>query len=146
VRRLVFDTNIYIDWINDGAHEDLLLQRDAVKYLSSVVVMELRAGAFRARDARIVDQLEHAFSRANRLLTPSRAAWSQAGQVLCRLQEQRGYNLGGRRAIAHDVLLAVSARAIGAFVVTQDGRDFRAIASVYAFNLIVVHDPAVGGD
>jgi hypothetical protein len=29
VRRLIFDTNIYIDWINDGEHDDLPRVRSA---------------------------------------------------------------------------------------------------------------------
>ena len=46
MRRLVIDTNIYIDWFNAGRHEDILFQDNAVKHLSAVVLMELRAGAF----------------------------------------------------------------------------------------------------
>ena len=33
MRRLVIDTNVYIDWFNDGRHEDVLFQRDAIKHL-----------------------------------------------------------------------------------------------------------------
>ena len=138
MRRLVFDTNIYIDWINQGEHEDVLFQPEAVKYLSSVVLMELRAGAFRARDVRLIERLETTFAKADRLLVPSRRAWSIAGTVLRGLHVERGYNLDGRGAIVNDVLLAVSAREMGAFVVTQNERDFRAIAAVYPFGLIVV--------
>ena len=34
MRRVVIDTNIYIDWFNAGRHEDVLFQHDAVKHLS----------------------------------------------------------------------------------------------------------------
>ena len=98
MRRLVFDTNIYIDWINQGEHEDVLFQPEAVKYLSSVVLMELRAGAFRARDVRLIERLETTFAKADRLLVPSRRAWSLAGTVLRGLHVERGYNLDGRGA------------------------------------------------
>jgi hypothetical protein len=37
MRRLVVDTNVYVDWLNLGLHEELLFQRDGVKYLSAVV-------------------------------------------------------------------------------------------------------------
>jgi predicted nucleic acid-binding protein len=63
MRRVVVDTNVYIDWFNAGRHEDVLLQRDAVKHLSAVVLMELRAGAFTARDRRLVQRVESAFLR-----------------------------------------------------------------------------------
>ncbi len=46
MRRLVIDTNLYIDWLNAGRHEAALFQRDAVKYLSAVVMLELYAGPF----------------------------------------------------------------------------------------------------
>jgi predicted nucleic acid-binding protein len=41
MRRLVFDTNVCIDWINAGRHEAVIFQREAVRHLSAVVVMEL---------------------------------------------------------------------------------------------------------
>jgi len=31
MRRLVIDTNIYIDWFNAGRHETILFERDTVK-------------------------------------------------------------------------------------------------------------------
>jgi hypothetical protein len=54
MRRIVIDTNLYIEWLNAGRHEAVLFQRDAVKYLSAVVMLELYAGAFSPRDRRIV--------------------------------------------------------------------------------------------
>jgi len=44
MQRVVIDTNVYIDWINEGQYEAVLFQRDSVKYLSAVVIMELSAG------------------------------------------------------------------------------------------------------
>ena len=40
MRRVVIDTNLYIDWLNAGRHEGVLFQRDAVKYLSAVVMLD----------------------------------------------------------------------------------------------------------
>jgi hypothetical protein len=34
MRRLVIDTNVYIDWFNAGLHEEILFQRDMVKHLT----------------------------------------------------------------------------------------------------------------
>jgi predicted nucleic acid-binding protein len=64
MRRVVIDTNVYIDWFNAGRHEDVLFQRDGVKHLSAVVLMELRAGAFAVWDRRLVQRVESAFARA----------------------------------------------------------------------------------
>ena len=138
MRRLVIDTDVYIDWLNEGRHEDVLFQRDAVKYLSAVVLMELRAGAVSRADRRLVQRLETAFERAGRILTPSRAHFAEAGDTLRRLQIEAGYNTRGSRSIANDVLIALSARSIGATVVTRNGRDYRAIERVRSFRLTVV--------
>jgi predicted nucleic acid-binding protein len=138
MRRLVIDTNVYIDWLNKGRHEGVLFQRDAVKYLSAVVLMELRAGAVLRGDRRVVQRLETVFERAGRILTPSQALFAQAGDTLRRLQVEVGYNIGGSHSIANDVLIALSARSIGAAVVTENERDYRAIEKIGSFGLIIV--------
>jgi predicted nucleic acid-binding protein len=138
MRRLVIDTNVYVDWINAGRHEDVLFQTEAVKYLSAVVLMELRAGAFAASDRRLVRRLQAAFEKAGRILVPTGAVLDEAGETLRRLQAERGYNLASSHSIANDVLIALSARASGAVVVTQNARDFRAIQAIRPFRLEVV--------
>lgn len=138
MRRVVIDTNIYIDWFNAGRHEAVLFQRDAVKHLSAVVLMELRAGAFAARDRRLVEGVESAFERAGRILLPTRRVFGEAGDVLRRLQARRGFHLATSQSIVNDVLIALSARSIGATVVTQNAGHYRAIQAVSAFHLIVI--------
>ncbi len=137
MRRLVVDTNLYVDWLNHGLHEEILFRRDAVKYLSAVVVMELRAGAFLRGDRRTLARLEAAFERAGRVLVPTRAVYADAGDTLRRLQAERGYQVATGRSIVNDVLIALSARSIGATVVTQNERDYRAIQSVRRFRLAI---------
>ena len=66
MRRLVIDTNVYIDWFNAGRHDEIVFQRDTVKHLSVVVLMELRAGAFSASDRRLVRRVESAFEKTGR--------------------------------------------------------------------------------
>ena len=136
MRRLVIDTNVYIDWLNKGRHEDVLFQRDAVKYLSAVVLMELRAGAFRPADRRVLDRLQGTFERAGRVLAPTRMVFVEAGDTLRRLHAQ-GYDSLAGHSIVGDVLIALSARSIGATVVTRNARDYRAIAKVRPFRLSI---------
>jgi predicted nucleic acid-binding protein len=138
MRRVVIDTNIYIDWFNAGRHADVLFQRDAVKHLRAIVLMELRAGAFGVRDRRLVQRVESAFARAGRILLPSRRVFGDAGDVLRRLQARRGFQLAASHSIVNDVLIALSARSIGATVVTQNGGDYRAIQAVSPFQLVVI--------
>ena len=138
MRRIVIDTNLYIDWLNAGRHEDVLFQRDAVKYLSAVVMLELYAGAVSLHDRRIVRSLVAAFDRADRVLVPSGTVYEDAGHVLRALQESRGSHVAGFHSLVNDVLIALSARMIGATIVTSNARDFTAIRTIRPFKLNVV--------
>ena len=138
MRRVVIDTNLYIDWLNEGRHEEVLFQRDAVKYLSTVVLLELYAGAFSPRDRRVLRGIVAAFERADRMLIPSGAVWEDAGHVLRTLRTSRGSVGGGYPSLVNDVLIALSARAIGAIVTTSNERDFAAICRVRPFKLAIV--------
>lgn len=138
MRRIVIDTNIYVDWLNSGRHELVLFQPDAVQYLSIVVKMELAAGAFSREDRRLVERITRPFARADRILLPSLQVYEEAGGVLRELQESRGYNLVGAHSLVNDVLIALSARSIGATVITQNERDFLAIRGIRAFKLVLI--------
>jgi predicted nucleic acid-binding protein len=138
VRRLVIDTNVYVDWINAGRHGDVVFEVGAVKYLSAVVLMELRAGAFAAGDRRLVRRLREVFEKQGRILVPTGAVFDEAGETLGRLQAERDYDLASSHSIVNDVLIALSARASGAVVVTQNESDFRAIQTIRPFRLEVV--------
>lgn len=137
MRHVIIDTNVYIDWFNTRRHEAVVAQSGVVFHLSAVVLMELRAGAS-GRDVLAVDRLEKTFRKARRILLPSFAVFSEAGEILRRLRVERHYDLGARQSIVNDVLIALSARSIGAMVATRNERDFRAIQSLRRFDLRVV--------
>lgn len=138
MRRLVLDTNLYIDWLNTGTHETILFQPDAVKFMSTVVMMELLAGAHVAHDRTRLHDLFTTFTKLGRIITPSSANYQEAGDVLRQLQTVHGYHLQKSRSLANDVLIALSARTVGGTVVTQNTQDFLAIQSIRAFKLSLV--------
>jgi predicted nucleic acid-binding protein len=78
------------------------------------------------------------FEKAGRLVVPSATVFAEAGEALRRLQSEKGYNLASTPSLVGGVLIALSARAIGAVVITQNERDFRAIQSVRPFSLEIV--------
>lgn len=135
MRRLIVDTNLYIDWLNAGKHETILFQPDAVKFMSAVVMMELLAGACSTRDRTRLHDLFATFTKLGRIVTPSSATYQEAGDVLRQLQATQGYQLRQSHSLANDVLIALSARSIGGTVMTQNKRDFLAIQSIRAFKL-----------
>jgi predicted nucleic acid-binding protein len=126
-RKIVLDTNLYIGWLNAGLHPALMLGAGLVRYLSAVVNMELRMGAKTLPARRALDQLVRAYRVAHRVVVPTAEQFDEAGQVLQRLREE---GLETRRAsLVNDVLIALTARGIGATVLTAD-RDYEAVRSV----------------
>lgn len=138
MRGIIVDTNVYIDWINDGAYEEVFLQSGVVSYMSAVVLMELAAGASSPQDRGLVRGLHATFRRLRRLVAPSAAVFTDAGEVLCRLRAERGFTLSASNTIVNDVLIALSARSIGATVVTQNERDYKAIQAMRPFKVLIV--------
>ncbi|HEV8712306.1 MAG TPA: PIN domain-containing protein [Candidatus Binatia bacterium] len=138
MERVVFDTDLYIDWLQEGLREELILERTFLRHMSTVVLLELRAGAFTPAAIRVVENLYATFSRARRLLAPTPATFWQAGAILATLQRRLGYDLKKRTRLVNDCLIALSSRQVGATVFTRNARDFEAIRRVAPFKLIVV--------
>ena len=71
MRRVVIDTNLYIDWLNAGRHEAVFFEPGVVKYLSAVVMMELLAGTNSDRDRKLLNGVTDTFGKLGRIVTPS---------------------------------------------------------------------------
>lgn len=138
MERVIFDSDLYIDWINVGLREELLLDRWFIRYMSTVVLLELQAGALEPAAAKAVDDLYRTFTRTGRLLSPSPDTFWRAGSVLRVLQRRLGFDLRSRFRLVNDCLIALSSRQIGATVVTRNERDFRLIQEFVPFSLVVV--------
>jgi predicted nucleic acid-binding protein len=97
-----------------------------VRHASAIVLMELSAATSAPRTAPVIDELRHAAEVTGRLHAPSRGVWQRAGVVLRQL---RAAGFETRRAsLVNDVLIALSARELGATLVTRDASDHAAIA------------------
>lgn len=106
-----------------------------VRYLSTVVHMELAVGARTLPARRALNQLVRAYRSGDRLLVPDADAFARAGELLQRLRDS-GREIR-RASLVNDVLISISARSIGASVLTAD-RDFQAIAEVFDFRLKLI--------
>jgi len=106
--------------------------------MSTVVLMELRAGAFTPTATRAVEDLHTTFSRTRRLLAPTSDIFWRVGAVLATLQRRYGYDLKGRLRLVNDCLIALSSRQIGAPVFTHNRRDFTTVRKIVPFKLVVV--------
>jgi predicted nucleic acid-binding protein len=133
--KVVLDTNVYVTLLQDRG--ELTRRRDLLARIltqtgwSGVVFHELLAGARgdlgRASVRRALASLE----RVGRVFAPDAKDWTLAGLIRGQIWEQRR-DLRSK-ALANDILLACSSARIGAFVVTNNSRDFSLIRGYLAF-------------
>lgn len=138
MKRVIFDSDLYIDWIAAGRHEELFLARSLLRYMSTVVLLELQVGASDGAGIAVVRDLYRSFHRTDRLLSPSDETFWRAGLVLRTLRQRYGYGLQGLYRLTNDCLIALSSRQIGATVMTRNERDFRRIQQIAPFALAIV--------
>jgi predicted nucleic acid-binding protein len=116
----LIDTNIFIDrFLDPDLYKDIFLSEGLV-YLSSIVLMELRAGAHSKEAIKAVYELYELFTRVNRIAVPTAKDYERAGELIAKLQVVNGYNIKKSASITNDCIIASSARTIGATVYTQN--------------------------
>lgn len=130
LRKVVLDTNLYVDWLNRGTHEALFSGPGLIRYFPVIVHMELSAGATNVRAQRAVDKLVRTYRSAGRLVVLDARGFEAAGVAL-RTLRKRGVEVR-RASLVNDVLIALSARSVGATLITADS-DFEAIGAVVDF-------------
>lgn len=127
--KLVLDASIYIPFINEGiGHPAIELpQGPPLIYMSAVVMEELYAGGSDPASIKLLDKMHDAFLRINRLIVPDGSDWQKAGKVVAALGRKYGFEEIFLARLTNDILIAASARKIGAAVVTNNVKDFQRI-------------------
>ena len=134
----LLDSNVYIAGFNEPgfatgfrAFHQAHLPR---LVLSAVVAHELLVGALtRDRQEALERGLLEPFRTRRRIHVPTLATWKLAADVDRRLRELGGYQASlAQRGFGNDILLAASARELGATIVTRNLGDFELIRRVIA--------------
>lgn len=134
----LIDTNIFIDrFFNPDLYKNIFLSEGQI-YLSSIVLMELRAGAHTKEAIKAVNELKNLFKRLNRIITPTLKDYDRAGEAIAKLQSLKGYTIKKCASITNDCLIATSAKGLGAILYTQNKKDFQAIKDVFDFKVSFV--------
>lgn len=137
-RWVVFDTNVYVAALREGvtgAAFARIRTRAPRTFLASVVSAELRAGA-RDRVGRLaVRDLVEQFDRLSRIVTPDARSWDLAGDVLGDIRRREPSLRAKIASLWNDALIALSARQIGASVVTGNVKDFELLHRFVPFDL-----------
>jgi predicted nucleic acid-binding protein len=140
-RKIIFDTNVYIEAIRLGPAAELsqlLLSSVPRMYLSAVVAQELYAGALDPLGERLVATFVSQTERTGRIIVPTYRDWKEAGRVLGTINRQEPAERTRIPRLVNDVLLALSAVQNGATLCTFNGEDFRLIARYKKFSLEIL--------
>ena len=138
----MLDTQLFIHAFRDPAANEALQAfhraRAPFEYLSAVVAHELRAGIRNPKDRRALERhVLGVYERADRLVTPSAAAWNASGNALSRMMHDEGLELARvSKSFANDILLALSCREAGCVLVTENERDFTRIRRFVPFDFV----------
>jgi predicted nucleic acid-binding protein len=139
---VLFDTNIYLRVLRSEAYARRHLERFARlaprTYLCSVVAAELYAGARTLSGVRLIDGLLAPYLRVGRVAFPNHNDWLDMGKTAAEI----GLIDRGSRfrvtAIENDILIALSAKRVGAVVVTENARDFSLIREHLSFAYVAM--------
>src|SRR5712692_5731665 len=133
---ILLDSNVYIRSFNDPAfgrefrrfHQANLPQL----VLSVVVLTELLVGADSPdRERALRRTIVEPFAARRRVHVPLRQIWETAARVDQRIRALGGVQAGlAQRSFFNDILIAASARDLGATIVTQKLADFGLIQRV----------------
>ncbi len=107
-------------------------------YLSGVAVEELYAGALDGAAVRLVERYVSALERAGRVVTPTFQDWKEAGKLIARITRKEPGRKPKVQQMVNDMLLALSARRIGADLFTFNRDDFELIRRHTPFSLKVL--------
>lgn len=125
--KVLVDTSVYITAIRQGREGPTgmqLIEWFPRTYLASVVSAELRAGVRSARGLSAVRSFTDGFGRVRRVVAPTPQSWDQAGDILAQIARSRPDLSDAIHQLWNDALIALSARQVGATVVTDDLNDF----------------------
>ena len=141
-RKYVLDAHIFINAFRDPLVNETLQRFHRgfapFEHLSVIVAQELRAGVRHPKDRKALERnVLKVYERANRTIAPSANAWHRSGDLLADMAQQDGLEPARvSKALANDVLLALSCRESGCVLITENHRDFSRIRRFVAFDFI----------
>jgi predicted nucleic acid-binding protein len=137
-RKVIYDTHVYIRAMHygPGSREYSLLQNSLPStFLASVVSAELKVGAQDSIGLKLLRQFLSATERVGRIVVPTDASWSQAGQILAAIYKNQPHYRSKLPALFNDALIVMFALQIGAAICTSDKEDFELLHRYRKFDL-----------
>lgn len=130
--KVVYDTCLYIDFLRNRKNEGFFLDRNQIRFLSPVVMMELLAGSKTNKEKNGLKHLFKPYIKSDRIIQLGLKEYFQAGEILSKIRKKEGAVKPG---FSHDVLIALSASSLGATLLTANKKDFERIKKVHPYKL-----------
>ena len=117
------DTSVWVPYLRDRRYAASVepLVESGRAWLSSVVLLELYAGAIRVEDSRDVNEIRAAARSLGRLYHPTEDDLVVAGRILS--QHARRHGAIRPRDHSHDLLIAIGAARTRSVLLTANRRD-----------------------
>jgi predicted nucleic acid-binding protein len=140
--KYLLDTNVYLDASRSAIKRDQF--RTAffpllpATCLSAVVVYELMVDAADRRSRAYVEDFIRPLERTGRVVTPTFDDWVEASALVTAIElRDKGWR-SKLPALLNDILIALSARRVGAMVLTRNRDDFLLIRRHKGFSLRIL--------
>ena len=133
-QKAIPDTSFLIEHFRRGTVHDIFLNLNRLYHItfSSVVLMELYSGAYDPKERKLLDQIRNNFN----VVTVTERQWYSAGDVMLRLRKGRKTDPIRIKGLLADILIALSARDIGAVLITRNEKDFKLIREVLDYKYL----------
>lgn len=130
---IVFDSSILVDQFRTSCHGERIDALAGSVCYSAVVLSELWRGARGAEEKAVLES----FAQRGPVLTPTEKDWIESGRILAAIRTRRGFEPIKMRDLHFDVLIALTAGAHGARLITSNRADFELIQEYLSFRLEV---------
>jgi predicted nucleic acid-binding protein len=130
---VIFDSSVLIDQLRTDCHRERIDALDDLVRTSAVALAEMWRGATTKAEQSFLHSLEERYP----IFTPTENNWLESGQILSKIQLDRGFEPAKLRDLHFDVLIALTARTCGARVITSNRADFELIRECRDFKLEV---------
>lgn len=132
-RKVIVDTNVYIELFNHGSYGDLVNPFQNITFLAYPVLHELWMGLKGRKEIRLLTAWRDKFIQLGRLLLPTIDTLVSIGEACLELKS------AGKLDPAHpkhynDIAIAALTHQIGATLITLNSADFELIRSVIDFD------------
>lgn len=129
----ILDTSVLISHWRTNRHAAQIANLGIPIRNCSVVLAELWRGATEPSERTTLRAIEG----THQVLAPTVNNWLESGKILARMQAEKGFEPAKLRDLHFDVLIALTARAHGARLITSNRADFELIRDYRDFKLEV---------